>query len=560
MSENRKQSIIAGGLISSAGVLLSKVLGLVYVIPFNMIAGDMNIRFYGYAYNIYSYLLNISIAGIPFAIAALVAKYYNVKDYKTALLIKKISLGLMMSLGFAGMCFVLLTSGQLAEIILAKGSSEADLLITKNVLIIISFALFFVPLLSGYRGFYQGLKKMELYAFSQVLEQLVRVFFLLGAGAIAVYVFKQDQIWAVYFAVFSTSVSAICALLHIIKYDKEQMKEMKQLAMNQERVSNNQPRVLLKELIVIAIPYFVSSILAYSSDMIDLMLFSQALEKTGVTASLSNYIYGTIIAMHTKKIIAIPQILAIGFGATIIPYITSSLENKKYKEVCRHIKDTLESTLYIVLPLSICLFFFSKEVMYLLFGNPTIELTDTVHQTVLMVQQLDYEDYIMRFRVIDAIFGTIAPLFTSLLIACRLRKQPLMALGIASVVKFISLYPCVYLFGIAGATFSNLLYYLTIIGIDLYYLNKMYHVNWTYTLRKLLVMCFALLVSSIVYLLMSALFGDLTQMGRIKMVPMVVVEGVIVLLVYFSITALFNIPQKIFNLDLEKLKRKLVRR
>ena len=59
MNENRKQSIIFGGLISSAGVFLSKVLGLVYVIPFNMIAGDQNIRFYGYAYNIYSYLLNI---------------------------------------------------------------------------------------------------------------------------------------------------------------------------------------------------------------------------------------------------------------------------------------------------------------------------------------------------------------------------------------------------------------------------------------------------------------------------------------------------------------------
>ena len=60
MNNNSKKSIIYGGLISSAGVLLSKVLGLVYVIPFNMIAGGVNIAYYGYAYNIYLIFLSIS--------------------------------------------------------------------------------------------------------------------------------------------------------------------------------------------------------------------------------------------------------------------------------------------------------------------------------------------------------------------------------------------------------------------------------------------------------------------------------------------------------------------
>lgn len=560
MNENRKQSIIFGGLISSAGVFLSKVLGLVYVIPFNMIAGDQNIRFYGYAYNIYSYLLNISVAGIPFAIATMVAKYYNVKDYKTALLIKKLSLGLMMALGFAGMCFVLLTSGQLAELILAKGSSAEDIQITKNVLIIISFALFFVPVLSGYRGFYQGLKRMELYAFSQVFEQLVRVFFLLGAGAIAVYIFDRDQIWAVYFAVFSATVSAICALLHIYKYDKEETKEMKALAATQERLSNNNPKLLLRELIIIAIPYFVSSIVAYSQDMIDLMFFSRALESTGMNADLSNYIYGTIIAMHTKKIIAIPQILAVGFSASLIPYITTALESKNFKQVCKHVKDTLESVIYIVLPLSFCLFFFSKEVMYLLFGNPTLSMTDGMGQVVATIQQLDYENYLMRYRVIDAIFGTIAPLFTSLLIACRLRKEPLISLAVSAIVKFVSLFFCVQIFGMAGATMSNLLSYLTIIVMDVYYLNRQYKINWHYTLRKILVMCCCLLLTSFVYLGLYAIFGDITRFGRIEMIPLLVLEGMIVLGVYVVLTYFFQLPQQLFHIDLKMILRKLKRR
>lgn len=559
MSEKRRQSIIFGGLISSAGVLLSKVLGLVYVIPFNMIAGDTNIQFYGYAYNIYSYVLSISIAGIPYAIATLVAKYYNVGDYKTTLLIKKISLGLMLALGFGGMCFVILASGSLANAILATHSSLRDIMITKNVMIIISFALFFVPMLSAYRGFYQGLKRMELYAFSQVLEQLVRVFFLLGAGAIAVYVFHQDQIWAVYFAVFSTSVAAICALIHIKNYDRREIKKIKELAKTQERVENRDVHVLLKELIVISIPYLASSIIAYSSDMVDLVFFSKTLESTGVIASLSNYIYGTIIAMHTKKVVAIPQILCVGFSASLIPYITTALENKDFKQVKKHIRDILECVIYIVLPLSCCLFFFSKEVMFLLYGNPTFGFEDALGNTVLTIQQLDYEDYLMKFRVIDSIFGTITPLFTSILIACRLRKEPLIALAMGTVTKLVGLFICVRLFGMAGSSISNLFSFIVIILIDLYYLNKAYHINWTYTLRKILFMLVSLLLTSVVYWIMYMVIGDLTVYGRMGMLPLLIFEGFVVLLVYLLLTAFFQIPQSLFNISFEKIFARLKR-
>lgn len=559
MSENTKKSIIYGGLISSAGVLFSKILGLVYVIPFNMIAGDTNVAYYGYAYNIYAYVLNVSVAGIPYAIATLVAKYYDVKDYRTTLLIKKLSLGLMIALGFISMCFVILTSGPLAGMILAEGSSPEEITITQNVMVIISFALFFVPVLSAYRGFYQGLKEMKLYAYSQVLEQLVRVFFLLGAGAIAVYLFHMDQIWAVYFAVFSTSVAAICALLHIKSVDRKAMKEMKQLVATQERISNNDKMVLLKEMIVIAIPYLLSAVIAYSQDMVNLLFFTKALESTGVNGALSNYIYGTVLGMHTKKIIAIPQILCVGFSASIIPYITTSLERRDFKMVNRHIKDTLESVLYILLPMSFCLFFFSKEVMFLLFGNPTIELTDTVNQAVIVFQQLDYEDYLMKFRVIDSIMGTIAPLFTSLLIACRLGKKPLFALLAGAIMKFVSLYPCVWLFGMNGATFSNLCSYLTIMLIDIYYLNTIFHIRWKSTLKKLFVMCLGVLGMTLIYWVLYALLGDLTRFGRIEMLPIVILEGIVVLLAYLMITGVFQLPQLIFKIDMNTIKRRFKR-
>ena len=58
-----------------------------------------NLAYYGVAFNIYSYLLNICTAGFPFAIATLIAKY-SLEGLSTSLLIKKLSASLMTCFGF----------------------------------------------------------------------------------------------------------------------------------------------------------------------------------------------------------------------------------------------------------------------------------------------------------------------------------------------------------------------------------------------------------------------------------------------------------------------------
>ena len=46
MTKGKKQSLIAGALTSSAGIFISKALGLLYVVPFTAIAGEANMSFY----------------------------------------------------------------------------------------------------------------------------------------------------------------------------------------------------------------------------------------------------------------------------------------------------------------------------------------------------------------------------------------------------------------------------------------------------------------------------------------------------------------------------------
>ena len=127
-----KQSFIAGSLTSSAGVFLSKLIGLFYVVPFKSIAGQSNMAFYSAAYTWYNVLLQISSAGLPFAVAAIVAKYVNKNDFKTVVLVRKLSTALLMVFGFVMAVIFILMSGPLA--VSAMGSlSEQNIRQMQNM-------------------------------------------------------------------------------------------------------------------------------------------------------------------------------------------------------------------------------------------------------------------------------------------------------------------------------------------------------------------------------------------------------------------------------------------
>ncbi len=201
-----KKSIVLSGLVGTGGLFIAKLIGIVYAIPFSSILQNEAYQgYYGQAYNIYSYVLNIFTAGFPFAIATMVAKYTVLKDYKTVQSVKRLSIRILAIMGFIGMVLMMAFANVLAPMMVATG---ADTMAT--VLRILSVALFFVPVLSGFRGYYQGQKEMEEYAFSQVFEQIFRVGFLLGMSCLLVYAFGMDRKWALYCSVASTSHCCHC--------------------------------------------------------------------------------------------------------------------------------------------------------------------------------------------------------------------------------------------------------------------------------------------------------------------------------------------------------------
>ena len=150
MKDNKKsQSLMIATLTSSFGIFISKTLGLIYYSPLSSFAGEANMAFYSIAYTYYDLLLKISSAGIPFAIAALVAKYVAREDYKTALVVKKLGISIVMGISFLSAIVFIFSSSMIARQSLGNLATESDINNLKNLFMILLTILFLMYANSG---------------------------------------------------------------------------------------------------------------------------------------------------------------------------------------------------------------------------------------------------------------------------------------------------------------------------------------------------------------------------------------------------------------------------
>ena len=538
-----KQSLILGALTSSFGIFISKVLGLLYYSPLTSLAGEANMAFYADAYSYYETILQISSAGIPFAIASLVAKYILKEDYKTALLIKRIGTSIIMLVSiFVAIGFALFAT-PLAKYTLGNAAPIEDINKLRNLFLILTISIIIVPFLSSVRGYIQGLKRLEIYAGSQVLEQFVRVFSIIILGYISVSLLKFDNIYAVYFAILAASIGAVVALLFTLKYQKQDVKRVEELAKYQVLPSKTKKEVI-NELLYIGIPYLFTSILSNGAALVNTTTFANYYTKVyGPSVYEYTLITKSILNAKVAKLSTIPSVLALGFGSGMIPYLSESLQKNDLKKIGNQIKQILDSSMFILIPLMLIFTFFSKDILFIMYGDSNLELGSLI----------------FKVSNIQTFLGTLAPILSSVMLSLNLRKSTIFAMIISLIVKLVSFFPLVKYFGIYGVIYSGALYY----GLQsILYIVKLYKL-YKFNIKNLFVKHFAILVISIISLIPSLIIYyliDYQCISRIIDIGYLGILGLLFAIIYYLITTTLQLPQKIFeieNIDIKSIINKL---
>ncbi len=524
---HKRRSLIAGGLTSSAGIFISKAIGILYVMPFKALATDQNIAYYSYGYTLYDVALQITIAGIPVAIAMLIAKYYARDDMATVLMIRKIGRYMLLFLGIFSMLFVFLFASPLARLIITENVSESAIYYTSNIFKIIAFAMLIIPVLGSYRAFFQGLKIMETYSFSQVLEQFVRVGFLLGTGYVLVVLFRYDPIWAVYMAILAASISGLVALVHLHFKEKPLVDEIKANVETAPLAT----RMILREIVYFSIPYLLVSVLGKSSSFVNLAFYNRAMFMISDNEKLIDLIFGMIM-FTTQKIISIPAVLALGFSAAVIPYVSEAITTNNHASLKRNINDAISSVLYLAIPISAGIMFFATPIYYL-FYTDNFELGGRV----------------LFHAASGGLALALTPVTTVILTVANLRRRVIKNLFVSFIFHALIFFPMVLLLGYQGVIHASYFAHYLVIILNLTVLKRVYKVSYQPFLR-----------SGLLMLLSGLIFLVLRQVTVWLQVPFIVsgrwwtlfylsVFGLIGVILYGALTWFLQLPQTIFKID-----------
>lgn len=542
----KKNSFIQGAFIATFGIVLSKILGMIYVIPFYSIIGDQGGALYGYAYSIYSIFLGISQAGIPLAISKIISEYNVLGYYDAKKRAFKLGKKTLMILGV--LCFIIMFifAGTIADIIIGDitgGNTREDVTF---VIRVISTAVLVVPLLSISRGYLQGHKYIAPTSASQVLEQLVRVFIIIVGSYLSLKVFHLSLTTTVGIAVFSATAGALCSYFYLVSkiHKNKKQLERKTLKVEEPKITDKE---IVSKILIYAFPFIMIDVFKSLINSVDVfMLVKVLVNGIGYTTTQAEAIM-SVISTWGLKINMIIIAIATGLMVSLIPNLTASFVKNEMDDVRNKINQTLQWLLFFTIPMTFGLSVLARPVWTVFYG--VSEFGPSVYQ----------------YYVFVALATTLFTVSITILQLLKEYKRVFIGLLTGLLTNALLNIPLLYAFNkiglpaYYGSTTSTILGYLVCSLMSLHYIGKKYQVNYEETLKRVFNIVITTLVMVIVLLVLKH-FIPFTSTSRFVNIIIIAVYAVIGAIIYFAIMFKTKLIYQIFgkeNVDkiLNKFKK-----
>lgn len=399
-------SLMKGTAILTIGMFLSKVLGLVYIFPFYAIIGEDNIALYQYAYIPYSIMLSVAISGLPLAVSKFVSKYNTMGDYESGYKLMKSGLVVMTITGFASFLVLNLLATPIAEIVISSEDQAFSVEQVASVIRWVSYALIVVPFMSLCRGFFQGYNKMQPTAVSQLVEQIVRIVFLLLGSYLIVVVFQGNPETAISLSVFAAFIGGVGGLLILGFYWKKYRSEFSLLRdQSLNPTSKLQMTEIYKEVLTYSLPIIFVGMANPLFQLVDLLTFNSAMNSIGM--SQVSDIYFMMINFTTHKVVIIPVMLATSLSLALIPTITKYFTQGDYGQLRNAMDKSYQILFFITLPAALGISVLANEIYFMLYSEsemganilahyaPVAVLFALFQVTAALLQGIDYQKWII---------------------------------------------------------------------------------------------------------------------------------------------------------------------
>lgn len=358
-----KDTFLRGALILTVAGIVVKLIGSVNRILLSRLLGGEGIGLYQMAYPIYLLALSISSAGIPVAISIIVAEKVALGDWRGANRVFRISLFV---LAVTGVVFTLLLwfgAGWLIEHHFVRDPRAY------YAIAALAPAIFFVTVLSSYRGYFQGLQMMTPTAISQIVEQLFRVVTMI----ILAYILLPSGIeFAAAGASFGAGPGAAAGLLILIYFYYRQRPVFKDRMENQPAIRQESGTSIISRIVRLALPVSLANIMLPVVSNIDLLIVPARLEAAGFTVEQSTELFGYLTGMAVP-LVNMATILTASLAASLVPAVSEAFTLRNFKQVYQRTATAMRISNLITIPAFVGMWLLARPISQMLYGTPNAD-------------------------------------------------------------------------------------------------------------------------------------------------------------------------------------------
>ena len=532
--ELKQNSFLNGAFIATLGIVGSKILGMLYVIPFYAIIGGSGGALYGYAYTIYNLFQSLSCAGIPNAISKIISEYQTLGYYNAKEKAFKIGRRLAIIMGFTIFAILFIFAPVIARAILGDLEGGNTLEDVTMVVRVIATAILIVPTLSIYRGYLEGHKFITPPSISQVIEQFARVLVIVLGSFLAINVFGLSLQTGVGIAVFGATAGALVAYFYLLDKVKSNKKQL-----HEKKLDVDEPIIKTKEILIkifwYALPFIMIDVFKSCYDFIDMTtLVKTMVNDVGYTTARAENIM-SVISTWGNKINMIIVSISTGIIVSLIPNLTSASVKKDKKDIHHKINQTLQVLLFISVPMTLGLSFLAEPVWEVFYGSNS-----------------EYGAVIIRYFVFVALTISTYTALVSIVQVLKYYKEVLISLVVGVLIKLVLNVPLINLFHnlgfvpVYGSITATILGYLLGIVLCLIFLRRKCGVSYMPTVNLLGKIILAD-ITMLVVLFVVKLFIPIYTSSRLLNIPIIAIYTLIGIVVYFFVSHKFNLIEEVFG-------------
>lgn len=421
MAHKEMRTMMQGAVVLTVASFIAKVLSAVYRVPFQNLVGDEGFYVYQQVYPIYGIAMTLALSGLPQFISKIVAEQPEISGQKKVLqqLFPFVFI-------LASFCWAFFFFGRY-EIAYMMGDLQLSPLIQ-----VVSFTFLLVPVLSFYRGNFQGHLRMIPSAVSQVVEQLVRV----GVILVAAYSFSQFG-WSVYqtgtIAMAGALFGGIVAVGILWYYDRK-IRVGSSAYLTQWKWARNSGGLFGRLLIEGGIVSLYSAFLILFQ-LVDSFVVKNTLVISGISDSAAKIDKG--VYDRGQPLVQLGLVVALALSSSFLPTLTKYFVGQEQGRFLQAAKVFLRLTTTVATAASLGLVLLLPYMNFALFK--------------------DYHgNGVLGIYVCSIAFMAVIQAYQSILQSRNQFVTAIVAASVGLLVKLISTSPMTFSWGTAGASISTI--------------------------------------------------------------------------------------------------------